>query len=110
VTLRVESAAKEKTMEPPQTLAEWLAEDERRYVVMRQSKRSRDDGTTYVEGDEVRFDVYTHLPDGRRVASGVAIPHEMLGEPEAGEFILLQAKLAVCNLLRGSIDLSRDAG
>ena len=96
-------------MGTPQTLAEWLAEDDRRYVVMRQCKRSKEDGTTYVEAGEVRFDVYTHLPDGRRVATGVAIPQEMLGDSSVGDHILLQAKLGVMNLLRGSTDPSRDA-
>jgi hypothetical protein len=96
-------------MPTTQTLAEWLAEDERRYVVMRQSKRSTEDGTTYVEKGEVRFDVYTHLPNGQRVASGIAIQHEMLSEPSVGDHILLQAKLAVLNLLRGTTDPSRDA-
>jgi len=97
-------------MPTTQTLAEWLAEDERRYVVMRHSKRSKEDGTTYVEQGEVRFDVYTHLPNGQRVASGIAIPHEMLREPNVGDHILLQAKIAVSNMLRGSTDPSRDAG
>lgn len=97
-------------MGPTQTLAEWLAEDERRYIAMRQSKRSREDGTTYVEDSEVRFDVYTHLPDGRRVASGVAIPKEMLGDPSVGDHVLMQAKLAVMNMLRGSTEPFRDEG
>lgn len=96
-------------MGTPQTLAEWLAEDDRRYVVMRQSKRRRDDGTTYVQDGEVRFDVYTHLPDGRSVASGVAIPQEMLGDLSVGDHVLEQAKLAVMNMLRGSTEPFRDA-
>lgn len=96
-------------MNTQQTLADWLAEDDSRYVVMRQCKRINQDGTTYVEAGKVRFDVYTHLPDGRRVATGVAIPQEMLSDPSVGDHILLQAKLGVMNLLRGSTDPSRDA-
>lgn len=96
-------------MNTQQTLAEWLAEDERRYVVMRQCKRINEDGTTVVSENEIRFDVYSHLPDGRRVATGVSVSSEMLEEPSVGDYVLMQAKLGVMNLLRGSTDPSRDA-
>lgn len=90
-------------MESQQTLAEWLAEDDRRYVVMRQSIQANEDGTTTVRTGQVRFDVYSHLPDGRRVATGVSVSSEMLDEPSVGDFVLMQAKLATANLLRGEV-------
>jgi hypothetical protein len=90
-------------MELQQTLAEWLAEDDRRYVVMRQSTQANEDGTTTVREGQVQFDVYSHLPDGRRVATGVTVASEMLEEPSVGDYVLMQAKLATANLLRGQV-------
>lgn len=90
-------------MESQQTLAEWLADDDRRYVVMRQSKQVNEDGTTAVREGQVRFDVYSHLPDGRRVATGVSVASEMLEEQSVGDYVLMQAKLATANLLRGQV-------
>lgn len=89
-------------MAPQQGLAEWLAEDERRCVIMRRSTQVSEDGSTTVRDGHLRFDVYSHLPDGRRVAAGVSIPCEMIdGEPGVGNYVLMQAKLAAENLLQG---------
>jgi hypothetical protein len=37
------------------------------------------------------------------VATGVSFASEMLEEPSVGDFVLMQAKLATANLLRGQV-------
>jgi len=37
------------------------------------------------------------------VATGVSVASEMLEEPSVGDFVLMQAKLATANLLRGEV-------
>lgn len=88
-------------MGPQQTLAEWLAEAPSRYVVINRAETVGDNDETVNRPGFVRFNVFTKLPDGRKVASGVEINYSILDteDVDVGSRVVEEAKLAVMNLL-----------
>jgi len=84
-----------------QNLAEWLAESPSRYVVLRRAEAAGEDDEIVNRPGYLRFNVFTTLPDGRRVASGVEINHCILDteEVDVGSRVVEEARLAVMALL-----------
>ena len=88
-------------MKPQQTLAEWLAESPSRSVVIKRSETVRDGYEMVNRPGYIRFNVFTTLPDGRRVVSGVEVHYDLLDtlDVDVGSYVVEQAKIAVEALL-----------
>jgi hypothetical protein len=76
-------------------LAEWLEEQPGRYVVIRRAETVNE---PVVRPGYVHFDLYSRLPDGRKVAASVEI-HDQLFTADAGSLLVHEAELAIANLL-----------
>ena len=90
-------------MKPIHTLAEWLAESPSRRVVIKRSETVKDGYEMVNRPGHIRFNVFTALPDGRRVVSGVEIHYDLLDtlDVDVGSYVVEQAKRAVEALLGG---------
>jgi hypothetical protein len=87
-----------------QPLVEWLHEHPGRTVVIRPAGHWNEEGTWVARECRATFTLTTKLPDGRKVQSSVEVLDELLLEPEAGDLIVHEAKLAIDSLL------AREAG
>ena len=82
------------------TLAEWLAADPKRYVILRSGEFVTPDGDMAYP-DTVKFDLATRLQDGRTAVCSVRMQGNLLTEPVISRHVVHEAELALASLLSG---------
>jgi len=86
-------------MTDAQSMVEWLHGHPSRRIVIVAAGHYDKEGNWHPREGEALFELNTRLPDGRQVASRIAIRDEVMMEPLASDMIVHNAKKAIEALL-----------